>query len=70
MNCPKCGGKGRKEKYIKDGGSTYKQFYCFKCRELYHTVETPCSKEDFLIRQRKRQNEQYRKRCMRAFGVT
>lgn len=70
MNCPYCGGTGKKYKHIKDGSSTYKQHKCKRCGELFYMVETFCAREDFLIRQRNQQNEQYRKRCARAFGVT
>ena len=67
MNCPKCGGKGKKYKYIKDGDSTYKQFKCKKCGELFHTVESQCSREEFLISQNEMSRRNYRKRCMRAY---
>lgn len=70
MNCPYCGGAGKKYKHIKDGNSTYKQHKCKRCGELFYMVETFCSKEDFFIRQNANRREQYRKICMREFGVT
>ena len=71
MNCPKCGGNSKKYKHLKDGDSSYRQLKCIECGNLFHTKvtvsETLCSKEEFLIRQRKQQNEQYRRRCMRKW---
>ena len=67
MNCPECGGRTKKYKYIKDGDSTYKQLKCKKCGNLFHTVETQCPKEDFLIRQNEMAREGYRRKCMQAY---
>ena len=74
MNCPKCGGKAKQQAHIKDGDCAYKQYRCFECGELFHTVvtvsETECLKEEFLIRQREKDRRNYRKKCMRMWGAT
>lgn len=67
MNCPNCGGHGKKYKHIKDGDSTYKQHKCIKCGNLFHTVETECPKEEFLIRQNEQRRRNHLKRCMRMY---
>ena len=75
MNCPKCGGNSKKNKHLKDGGSAYRQLKCIECGNLFHTKvtvsETLCSKEEFLIRQRKndegKYRDKYRRKCMRMY---
>ena len=71
MNCPKCGGNSKKHKHLKDGDCAYKQLKCVECGNLFHTVvtvsETLCSKEEFLIRQRQKDEGKYRRKCMRMY---
>ena len=72
MLCPKCGGKAKKYKHLKDGDCAYKQLKCLECGNLFHTVvdsfgEIECSKEEFLVRQNAKSREMYRKKCAQRY---